>query len=50
MSVSRSCDGARSGDEPFDLVRVSVDERGSDYLFTADYSGDPARHDVLIRF
>ena len=50
MPVSRSCDGGRTGDEQFDLLSMSVDQRESDYVFTADYSGDPTRHDVLIRF
>jgi len=31
-------------------VRMSVDQRRSDYVFSAEYSGDPSRHDVVVRF
>jgi hypothetical protein len=48
MTISRTCDRTGTGD--YDLLRMSADQRQSDYVFSAEYSGDPSGHDVLIRF
>jgi hypothetical protein len=48
MALSKQCDGPRDG--AYDLVRMSVQQQQSRYVFAADYTGDATRHDVVVRF